>query len=415
MKRSILLKITRHLALATVLVAAAAAHSPASDVYFVARGFDKTMPDAAVVPMWGFAVDVDGDLSTIGGEVPTVPGPTINMPYGDTTLNIHVRNELPEPVSLVIPGQPMTLSPVSIVDSQGRSRAVSFTNEVAPGTSGTYSWTGIRNGTAMYQSGSHVAVQVQMGLYGAVTADSAPGAAYPGVTFDSQLLLIYSEIDVDKHIAIATGTYGTPPGPTSMANYQADYFLVNGEPFEAGQTTASGVVGQTTLVRFVNAGLRTYVPTLINGGYMELVAQDGFAIPFSPERNSIKLPAAKTVDALFRPEGIGVFALADRRLHLSSGGGTTGGMLTLLDVPAVPCGDVNGSGDVGIVDALLVAQYVVGLRTCTGLGHIEVCDISPPGSLDGACNIGDALKMAQCSVGLVPCNFNECTALTCGP
>ena len=37
-------------------------------------------------------------------------------------------------------------------------------------------------GTYLYQSGSHPAVQVQMGLYGGVTSDAAAGEVYSGVT-----------------------------------------------------------------------------------------------------------------------------------------------------------------------------------------------------------------------------------------
>ncbi len=74
-------------------------------------------------------------------------------------------------------------------------------------------------------------------------------------------------------------------------------------------------------------------------------------------------------------------------------------------VAAVPCGDVNGDGVVDIGDALVVAQFDVGLRLCGQLAHPEACDVNG----DGACNIGDALRIAQCDVGLISCAF------TCGP
>src|SRR2546427_7936147 len=73
-------------------------------------------------------------------------------------------------------------------------------------------------------------------------------------------------------------------------------------------------------------------------------------------------------------------------------------------VAAVPCGDVNGDGVVDIGDALVVAQFDVGLRLCGQLAHPEACDVNG----DGACNIGDALRIAQCAVG-ISCAF------TCGP
>ena len=77
---------------------------------------------------------------------------------------------------------------------------------------------------------------------------------------------------------------------------------------------------------------------------------------------------------------------------------------------AAVCGDVNGDGVVNIGDALVVAQYNVGLRTCgvAPFNHPEVCDVNR----DNGCNIGDALRMAQCEVGLISCTFS-CTTFSC--
>src|SRR3989441_1679233 len=69
------------------------------------------------------------------------------------------------------------------------------------------------------------------------------------------------------------------------------------------------------------------------------------------------------------------------------------------------CGDVNGDGIVNIGDALVVAEFDVGLRQCSQLIHPEACDVNG----DGACNIDDALRIAQCDVGLISWSF------TCGP
>src|SRR6058998_2181654 len=74
-------------------------------------------------------------------------------------------------------------------------------------------------------------------------------------------------------------------------------------------------------------------------------------------------------------------------------------------VAAALCGDVNGDGVVDIGDALVVAEFDVGVRQCEQLNHPEACDVNG----DGACNIDDALRIAQCDVGLISCGF------TCGP
>jgi hypothetical protein len=65
---------------------------------------------------------------------------------------------------------------------------------------------------------------------------------------------------------------------------------------------------------------------------------------------------------------------------------------------------------VNIADALLVAQYDASLRVCgqAPFSHAQRCDVNN----DGFCDIGDALKLAQCDAGLISCSFT-CTAFTC--
>lgn len=76
------------------------------------------------------------------------------------------------------------------------------------------------------------------------------------------------------------------------------------------------------------------------------------------------------------------------------------------------CGDVNGDGFVNIADALVIAQFDVGLRQCNvaPFGFPDRCDVNN----DIACNVGDALFIAQCDAGLRSCAFNACTQWVCG-
>jgi hypothetical protein len=90
-----------------------------------------------------------------------------------------------------------------------------------------------------------------------------------------------------------------------------------------------------------------------------------------------------------------------------------------LDAVGLPwaegmCGDVNGNGAANVADALLVAQYGVGLRECGAapFDWAESCDIAPRPYGDGSCNIADALLMAQCDADLIDCDF-QCTRFLC--
>jgi endo-1,4-beta-xylanase len=62
---------------------------------------------------------------------------------------------------------------------------------------------------------------------------------------------------------------------------------------------------------------------------------------------------------------------------------------------AASCGDVNNSGGVDIVDALLIAQYYVGLNPSNF--DSTVADVNASGSVD----VVDALRVAQFYVGIV--------------
>lgn len=309
------------------------------DVYMVAKGFNKTLPDGTTVPMWGFALDADGNLATDGGETPTVPGPMITVPDTGATLNIHLRNDLTDSVSLVIPGQLSALQPARFLDAQGRSRVRSFDHETLSGQTGTYTWTNLRPGTFIYQSGSRPSVQVPMGLYGGVKKDYGPGAAYQSTarvdaSYDSEVVLFFSEIDPALNAAVVGGTFGTAAYP-GVINYKPDYFLVNGEPFDSAaaglSTIAAGNVDERILVRFLNAGLMSHAPT-IDGMYMDILAEDGNLYPYAKNQYSFLLAAGKTRDAILNQKETGVYPLYDRRLYLRSSSATNGGMLNYLEI-----------------------------------------------------------------------------------
>lgn len=307
-----------------------------------------TMPGAVDVPMWGYALDGASCAAVPPATCQaSVPGPALTVPVGDPLLIVHLKNNLPASTSIVIPGQVATMVPVKFDDGTGRQRVRSFTHEtLAGGGTADYSWTSMKPGTYLYHSGTHPQVQVQMGLYGGVKKDFSAGEAYPGVTYGNEVTLLYSEVDPALHAAVAGGTYGTASGPTSTLNYQPKYFLINGKAFVkpvAGDppvpALATLTAGQTTLLRFINAGLQTHVP-VINGMTMRLVAEDGnpYPWPANPrEQYSVMLPAAKTIDAIIAPlavagSGATRYPVYDRRMGLSNNGAPDGGMLAFLDV-----------------------------------------------------------------------------------
>lgn len=328
----------------------------------------------AGVPMWGYALCGTGSTApaTCAGAV-TVPGPALDVPPGEG-LVVHLSNTLPEATSLVIASQvkqegmqPVWFEPDSGTTYAGArppgnttARVRSFDREAAAANgTATYTWASVRPGTYLYSSGTHPQVQVQMGLYGAMTKDAGPGkvaysSAGTNIVYANQVTLVYSEIDPAIHAAVAAGTYGGRGGPASTLEYHPKFFLINGSPFPgtgldplAIPTLAAGApgvpAGSNLLIRFLNAGLKPHVPT-INGQYWKVVAEDGNPVPFlgNPRQQyTAFLPPAKTLDVLLKPVSSSTedtlrFAVFDSRLYDTSNGSPNGGMQFRLAVaPAI--------------------------------------------------------------------------------
>jgi len=321
--------------LALMAMVAMVKPSYAAEFDLKAEALTAVMPDGGEITMWGFGLLADPSVS--------VPGPMLVVPPGDNTLTINLTNNLAVPISIVIPGQTAPLLPVKFIDGQGRQRAESFTNETAPGATETYSWSNLRPGTYIYHSASHPAVQVQMGLYGSVKHDAAADTAYSGNpningAYDNEAIFFYSEIDPALHAAVAGGTYGTP-AYSSTIDYNPKYFLINGEPF-SGDPKNPGtfpitdhpiIVGERVLLRFLNAGLKTHVPT-IDAFHMNVIAEDGNMPPYASDQHAVLLSALKTMDAIIVPSAVDAYPVYDHSLHLTNALSSPGGMIAYLSV-----------------------------------------------------------------------------------
>lgn len=297
-------------------LALAAGPAAALDVYLAAKPFAKSLPMSdgtlVAVPMWVYATDTDGNangvgdcweaanavdrLACIAGLAPEpsgVPGPRLTVPAGDATLTIHLSNGLPEPTSIVVPGLSLPTSGGSgptWSDGSTGGRGGDLTKRVrsygaeaaASGGTQSYSWSLARSGTFAYHSGTWPQKQVYMGLYGALTRDFATGEVFPGVMYDSEVTLYYSDVDPVLNRSIAKLYDPTNPSYADVAPYttsigrHAQWFLVNGEPFVAGLTTdiPAGATGDRTLVRLLSAASETHVPTF-QGLYLSIHAEDG--------------------------------------------------------------------------------------------------------------------------------------------
>src|SRR5215471_96244 len=267
-------------------------------------------PDGNSVFMWGYANHDAPDNDHF-----QTPGPVLCATEGETVV-VNLTNTLPEPASIVFPGQ----TGVTATGSAGLLTAE------APASGGTasYSFTASHPGTYLYQSGSDQAKQVEMGLYGALIvrpntttcpAVAGTNCAYGASTrYDSgrEYLLLLSEIDPVLHHAVETGT-----GTYDLNARRARYFFVNGRAFpDTIQDNGTGLQPnqpygalvriqpntatntQPAVIRMINAGLLNH-PFHPHGTHTTEIAQDGRVVPRT-EHFGETIGSGQTLDYLIR-------------------------------------------------------------------------------------------------------------------
>ena len=326
------------------------------------------------------------DLNTFTYVDATATG-SVSVPAGATASQILAASQLH---NTFVGNNP---SAVAFSAPKQGSRVRSFGTQVGARASVSgLTWTALKPGTYIYETGTLPSLEVPMGLYGLLVVTQAPvppavvggsitpGVAYtldgtaigtPVVSYDSDAALLFSEIDpvqnnqVDK--AAVAGTkidanlrFNDPVCITATANncfpaavnYTPTYFLVNGYAFDRTaplpSTYAVGNAYSTgnILVRLANAGSRTHIPAIV-GQTMALVAEDGHLAPGQPKvQNEALLTAGKTYDALIKPAtaalAVGATApsayagktlpIFDRQGSLSTGNQSDGGMQAYLTV-----------------------------------------------------------------------------------
>ena len=374
-----------------------------------------TLPSGDVVPMWGYSCGtaVTGATATCAPLNPAAPAATATTPAGwspvvitvpyvatGTTLTINLTNSLSflnantVPTSLVIVGQlggglgtvgagctggatctaspdhslaqaattwPIAGNPGTAPPGQG-PRAQSLGTEVAAGATTALTWSALRPGTYLIESGTHPSIQGPMGLYGILVVTTAPAgttpgtaypavaatattAAVPAVTYSAEIPLLFSEIDPVQNKAVnaavntagfsETAVWSGQPGgcgnPSSATyntcyppavNYTPLYYLINGVAFNKTSAAtslfaaapATGVTG-SVLVRLVNAGSRMHVPSIVGADTtplvvatgttaaavpgFSLVAEDGNPLPgASRVQSEVFMAAGKTYDVM---------------------------------------------------------------------------------------------------------------------
>jgi len=265
---------------ASVLLFAGVSSAAEVNVYLKAQSFDKDLPDgmggSIPVKMWGFASCADDTFVTCNAN--DAPGLQINAAEGDD-LNIHLHNGLPLTagnISLVIPGQVGGGNPM-MMDSDTR-RVRSLTNETAPGTTVMYTWSDLRAGTYLYQSGTHQSIQVPMGLYGALIVGDSAGSNYASTVLADGPSHYY-RLGESTNVVPAADEAGASDGAyeSSVMRASLGYSTDGAAGFDGTTATAFVDTGVTTLLDSAFS-VEAWVNANDTDGPKRIVAKDELGI-----------------------------------------------------------------------------------------------------------------------------------------
>jgi FtsP/CotA-like multicopper oxidase with cupredoxin domain len=265
--------------------------NPANTFSLDARDGYISTPDGNSIYAWSY---------TGRGTNFQLPGPVLCVDSG-VVVTVILHNTLPEDTSITFSGQQHVKANGHAAQPQvgGSGQLTSLTDVAAAGDgSVTYTFTAGSPGTYLYESGTDVAKQREMGLYGALVVRPAGSAGQANTRGDSafdlghEYLYLLSEIDPNLHLAVerkqaydvtkTTARYflinGRSMPDTIAANYAAwlpaqPYgALIHIRPFVPGDPN-----NKPSLVRYLNAGSVNY-PFHPHGNDQRVITRDGQAL-----------------------------------------------------------------------------------------------------------------------------------------
>jgi FtsP/CotA-like multicopper oxidase with cupredoxin domain len=273
-------------------------------------------PDGNAIYMWSYASSARGFQ---------LPGPTLCVTSGQP-VTVVLHNTLPEATSIVFPGQAGVKAngnPAQPQFDSGGSLLSMVQTAAASDGSVTYTFTAGSPGTYLYESGTDVDKQVQMGMYGALVVRPA---GHPGQVNDRtdsafasghEYVFLLSEIDPDVHLDVERSQ------PIDWTAYTARYFMINGRsmPDTLAPNHASWLPNQPygalvhirpydaqtnplpATIRYLNAGTVNY-PFHPHGSDERVINRDGHPLAgpngedLSYNKYDIDVGPGQTVDVL---------------------------------------------------------------------------------------------------------------------
>jgi manganese oxidase len=191
-----------------------------------------------------------------------VPGPVIRVMQGDN-VRIIVTNAMDEPHTthwhgLFVPNNMDGVPGISM-------------DPIAPGDSFTYEFVAQPHGTRLYHSHFNAMTQEGKGLYGMFIIEEKNAPAE-------------RRSDREEIMLLADGMG----------------YVINGKEFPMTEPIHMKM-GERVRVRMANLGAM-YHPMHLHGGFMTIIAKDGFPLPAPQDVNTISIAPGETYDVILAPQ-----------------------------------------------------------------------------------------------------------------
>jgi manganese oxidase len=191
-----------------------------------------------------------------------VPGPVIRVMQGDN-VRIIVTNAMDEPHTthwhgLFVPNNMDGVPGISM-------------DPIAPGDSFTYEFVAQPHGTRLYHSHFNAMTQEGRGLYGMFIIEEKNAPAE-------------RRSDREEIMLLADGMG----------------YVINGKEFPMTEPIHMKL-GERVRVRMANLGAM-YHPMHLHGGFMTIIAKDGFPLPAPQDVNTISIAPGETYDVILAPQ-----------------------------------------------------------------------------------------------------------------
>lgn len=280
------------------------AHAASYTLYIEAGNMTINGAGGDVIDVWGY--------TDTPGSGPMVPGPVIEAREGEsvsiTVVNRHDRNH-----NFVIKG------------------VTSSTTSISPGSSRTYNFTAPSSGGVFfYRDTLSSNVNREMGMHGAMVVRPTSSRAWSnGPSYNFERLWIMADMDKPRWNDVAAGG-----GNVSTGTYRPNYFMLNGQGgFDAmhdPNTVFEGNVGQTGIVRLVNAG--QFDQSLHwHGNHFRVISRDGSHLSAFEWQDTINVKAGTTMMVLYRFDQSGTFPMHVHTAQMETANGVyLNGTATLI-------------------------------------------------------------------------------------